>query len=160
MSLRWVLVSARHVESQKIHIKRMLLPYTMKQHHHWYFTINRHSQLALFLDRNYRSVQQTEWGSCKYTVRVSVELKTGKNSQKVEMNIKIPLKDEIGCGSPGKWVTVFAFHQVYPVGAHHYVQAHCFGIDRDGAKVRVQLVVFHFLTTYQLAIDCNPYMTA
>lgn len=73
----------------------------------------------------------------------------------VVLNILVPLKDEISCGSPGKRVIVFAFHQVDAAGAYHNLQPHSFGVDRDGAKVCVQFVVFHFLATHQLAIDCN-----
>lgn len=74
------------------------------------------------------------------------------------MDILVPLKDEISCGSPGKRMIVFAVYQVDPAGAHNNVQPLCFGVDGDGAKVRVQFVVFHFLATHQLAIDCNPCM--
>lgn len=74
------------------------------------------------------------------------------------MNILVPLEEDISCGSPGKRVIVFAFLQGDSAGAHHNVQLQGFGIDGDGAKVCVQFVVFHFLATHQLPIDCNPCM--
>lgn len=152
MGLGGVLVSAGHVESQKIHVERMLLPYAMQQHHHWDLAINRHSQLALFLDGNYRPDVQTEFIKGVVRVQCGERLQTlkvgGKNSERVQMNTLVPLKDEISCGSPGKRVLVFAFHQVDLAGAHHYVQPQRFGVDGDGAKVCVQFVVFHFLATH------------